>query len=37
MGISCERRTLAVDIQTLNDFGFEVRSRRVGKGKGYYI
>ena len=37
MGISCERRTLAVDIQTLNDFGFEVRSRRVGKGKGYFI
>ena len=35
--ISCDRRTLAEDIQTLNEFGFEVHSRRVGKGKGYYI
>lgn len=37
MGISSERRTLAMDIATLNDYGYEVMSRRVGKGKGYYV
>ncbi len=37
MGISSERRTLAMDIATLNEYGYEVMSRRVGKGKGYYV
>lgn len=37
MGISCERRTLAKDIDVLNEQGYEVLSRRVGKEKGYYV
>lgn len=37
MGISCERRTLANDIKTLNEYGYEIMSCRVGKGKGYYV
>lgn len=37
MDISCDRRTLARDITLLNDQGFEVMWRWVGKEKGYYI
>lgn len=37
MDISCDRRTLARDIALLNDQGFEVMWRWVGKEKGYYI
>ena len=37
MGISCERRTLSKDIALLNEQGFEVMWRWVGKEKGYYI
>ncbi len=37
MGISCERRTLAKDISTLNEFGYEVMTRRNKDGKAYYI
>ena len=37
MGISSERRTLAMDIKMLNDYGYEVMSCRVGKSKGYYV
>ncbi len=37
MGISCERRTLSKDIALLNEQGFEVMWRRVGKEKGYYV
>ena len=37
MGISSERRTLAMDIKMLNDYGYEVMSCRVGKSKAYYI
>ncbi|MDD4496260.1 MAG: WYL domain-containing transcriptional regulator, partial [Eubacteriales bacterium] len=37
MGISCERRTLTKDIALLNELGFEVMWRKVGKEKGYYI
>ncbi len=37
MGISCERRTLAKDIALLNEQGFEVMWRKIGKEKGYYI
>lgn len=37
MSISSERRTLAMDIATLNEYGYEVMSRRVGKGKAYYV
>lgn len=37
MRISSERRTLAMDIATLNEYGYEVMSRRVGKGNGYYV
>ncbi len=36
-GITCDRRTLAKDIQLLNDHGFEIMSRFCGKEKGYYI
>ena len=37
MGITCDRRTLAKDIQLLNEQGFEIMSRYIGKEKGYYI
>jgi len=37
MGISCERRTLSKDISLLNEQGFEVMQKWVGKEKGYYI
>ena len=37
MGISCERRTLAKDMAILNEQGYEVMFRWVGKEKGYYI
>lgn len=36
-GISCDRRTLARDIETLNRQGFEVMSTFVGHSKAYYI
>ena len=36
-GISCDRRTLAKDMETLNRQGFEVMVRRVGHQKGYYV
>ena len=37
MNISCDRRTLATDVQTLNEQGYEVQSCQVSKAKGYYI
>jgi len=37
IGISCERRTLAKDMAILNEQGYEVMFRWVGKEKGYYI
>jgi len=37
LGISCERRTLAKDMAILNEQGYEVMFRWVGKEKGYYI
>ena len=37
MGISCERRTLAKDMEVLNDQGYEVMWCWVGKEKGYYV
>lgn len=37
LGISCERRTLAKDMAILNEQGYEVMSRWVGKEKGYYV
>ena len=37
MGISCERRTLAKDMAILNEQGYEVMFRWIGKEKGYYI
>jgi len=37
MGISCERRTLSKDVKLLNEQGYEVMWRWVGKEKGYYI
>lgn len=36
-GISCDRRTLAKDMQALNSYGFEVMSRMCGHEKGYYV
>lgn len=36
-GISCDRRTLAKDIQVLNEQGYEVMSRMCGHEKGYYV
>ena len=37
MGISCERGTLSKDVALLNEQGYEVMWRWVGKEKGYYI
>ena len=37
MNISCDRRTLATDVQTLNEQGYEIQSCQVCKAKGYYI
>lgn len=37
LGISCDRRTLAKDMQVLNSFGFEIMARMVGHEKGYYV
>lgn len=36
LGISCDRRTLAKDIALLNEQGFEVLWRWIGKEKAYY-
>lgn len=36
-GISCDRRTLAKDIQVLNEQGYEVMSRMCGHEKDYYV
>lgn len=37
LGISCDRRTLAKDMQVLNEFDFEIMARMVGHEKGYYV
>lgn len=37
MGISCERRTVAKDMAILNEQGYEVMVRWVGKEKAYYV
>lgn len=37
LGISCERRTVGMDVQVLNDFGFEVMKKMVGHENGYYV
>lgn len=36
-GISCDRKTLTKDIQTLRSYGYEVAARQIGHEKGYYI
>lgn len=36
-GIPCDRRTLSKDIALLNEQGYEIMWRWVGKEKGYYI
>lgn len=36
-GISCDRRTLAKDMQLLNEQGYEIMHRMCGHEKGYYI
>ena len=37
IGIPCDRRTLSKDIALLNEHGYEILWRWVGKEKGYYI
>ena len=37
IGIPCDRRTLSKDIALLNEQGYEILWRWVGKEKGYYI
>ena len=37
MGISCERRTLAKDMEVLNEQGYEVMSLFIKKEKAYYV
>ena len=36
-GISCDRRTLAKDIEVLNRYGYEVQIGKSNKGNTYYI
>lgn len=36
-GISCERRTVGMDMKVLNDYGYEIMSKMVGHEKAYYI
>ena len=37
LGISCDRRTLGLDIKALNDAGYEIMCVRVGHSKAYYV
>lgn len=37
MGISCDRRTLHLDMKVLNEQGFEVMDELVGHERAYYI
>lgn len=37
MEIICDRRTLAQDIATLNDLGYEIMTTTVGHEKAYYV
>lgn len=37
MDISCDRRILASEIQTLREQGYEVQQCQVGRAKGYFI
>lgn len=36
-GISCDRRTLSLDMEFLNESGFEVLATREGHSKAYYM
>ena len=36
-GVSCERRTVGMDVALLNECGFEVMSKMIGHEKGYYV
>ena len=36
-GISCERRTVGMDMKVLGDYGYEIMSKMVGHEKAYYI
>lgn len=36
-GISCERRTVGMDMKVLNDYGYEIMSKMVGHEKAYYM
>ena len=36
-GISCERRTIPLDIELLNKFGYGISSTMVGHEKAYYV
>lgn len=37
MGIACDRRVLASEIDILNELGYEIQSCQVSRAKGYYI
>ena len=37
MGITCDRRTLGIDMKLLNDRGYEIMTTMVGHKKGFYI
>ncbi len=37
MGIKANRKTLAEDISLLEEFGYDIISKPVGKAKGYYL
>ena len=37
IGITCDRRTLAKDVELLNEFGYNVKVKGVSRQNGYYM
>lgn len=37
IGITCDRRTLSLDIKVLRSFGFDIREVMIGHEKGYFV
>lgn len=37
IGITCDRRTLSLDIKVLRSFGFDIKEVMIGHEKGYFV
>lgn len=37
LGITCDRRTLSLDIKVLRSFGFDIKEKMIGHEKGYFV